>query len=282
VSSTRLTVVNGCTSRPLWIAHIVSNQVGPDPQDVKIVPGSSARFHTSIHGGALSATRFWPKMGCNALGGACSLGDSGGPGESCVIRIPGKPDDYSQCAPPVDTKFEATFGGHGAMDVVDMSLVDGFSMPFKLEVAGGTCTRDGQPFQKMDCSGLSLSQCPTKETLNSKTVSLQAVNPKTGQIVGCFSPCMKLTDDKWNESPVPAGSPEAGPYCCQGADRTPDTCRVGPILQTQYLKSVKESCPDAYGYAYDDKVATIACTSSTEYTVTFYCPTCNEEPHILV
>lgn len=279
-SSTRLTVVNGCASRPLWIAHIVSNAVGPDPQDVKIEPGKSAIFHTSNPGGgALSATRFWPKMGCNASGSDCGIGDSGGPGESCVIRTPGKPDDYSQCAPPIDSKFEATFGAPGtdAMDVVDMSLVDGFSLPFKLEVTGGSCTRQGQPFQKMDCSALSFNQCPTAETLNSKTVNLRAVNPKTGKTAGCFSPCMKLTDDKWNKSPVPPGSPQAAPYCCQGADGSPGTCTAGPILETQYLKSVKESCPDAYGYAYDDKSATIACTTSTEYTVTFYCPSSAEE-----
>ena len=34
---------------------------------------------------------------------------------------------------------------------------------------------------------------------------------------------------------------------------------------------VKESCPAAYGYAYDDKTATITCTTSTEYKITFYC-----------
>merc|ERR1719336_1938051 len=114
-------------SSPLWIAHIVFNSVGPDPQDVEIAPGKSVQFHTSVHGGDLSATRFWPKMGCNALGGNCSIGGSGGPGERCVIRAPGKPDDYSHCEPPVDSKFEATFGAPGAMDVVDMSLVDGYS-----------------------------------------------------------------------------------------------------------------------------------------------------------
>merc|ERR1719336_1745891 len=114
------------------------------------------------------------------------------------------------------------------MDVVDMSLVDGYSLPFKLEVSskGGTCVRDGLPFQGMDCSNLSLNQCPTEETVNSKT----------GKVAGCFSPCMKLIDDKWNKSPVASGSPEAAPYCCQGAYGNPGTCQAGPILQTEYLK----------------------------------------------
>merc|ERR1719410_315752 len=136
----------------------------------------------------------------------------------------------------------------------------------------------------MDCANLSLNQCPTEETLNSKTVNLQAVNPKTGKVAGCFSPCMKLIDDKWNKSPVSSGSPEAAPYCCQGAYGNPGTCQAGPILQTEYLKRVRESCSDAYGYAYDDKRATIACTSSTEYTVTFYCPnfSTEETPSLLL
>merc|ERR1719345_510381 len=107
-------------------------------------------------------------MGCDASGNHCAIGDSGGPGEGCVIRITGKGDNYTQCAPPTDSKFEATFAPPNAptRDTVDMSLVDGYSLPFKLEVAGGNCTRAQQPFQEMDCSGLSLKQCPTAEILN--------------------------------------------------------------------------------------------------------------------
>jgi hypothetical protein len=277
-------VVNGCSSDSLWIAHIANGQIGPDPQDVKISPGGNARFHTSAGGVGLSATRFWPKMGCDQSGNNCSTGNSGGPGEGCVIRIPGQPDDYSHCAPPFDTKFEATFASPGGStkDTVDMSLVDGFTLPFKLEVTGGSCTRHQQSFQKMDCSGLSLNRCPAAEKLNGKTVDLHGINPKTGKVTGCLSPCMKLTDDKWNKEPVAPDSAQAGPYCCQGADGSPGACQAGPILQTQYLKAVKDLCPDAYGYAYDDKTATIVCTTSTEYTVTFYCPTAVADEALMV
>eukprot|EP00931_Biecheleriopsis_adriatica_P078651 TRINITY_DN5207_c0_g2_i1.p1 TRINITY_DN5207_c0_g2~~TRINITY_DN5207_c0_g2_i1.p1 ORF type:complete len:341 (+),score=48.11 TRINITY_DN5207_c0_g2_i1:65-1024(+) len=284
VSMTRLTVVNGCSSEPLWIAHEDGGS-GPDPQDLKIEPSQSARFHTSNGTGALSATRFWPKMGCDATGNNCAIGGSGGSGEGCVVHAPGKADDYSHCAPPFDTKFEASFAapGNTSMDVVDMSLVDGWSLPFKLQTTGGTCMRQTQPFQEMDCSGVSLQHCPAAEEINGKTVDLRARNPKTGQVVGCMSPCMKLIDTKWNTtSSVAADSPEAGPYCCAGADDTPDTCNAGPILQTQYVRSVKAACPAAYSYAYDDKVATISCTSSTEYTVTFYCPTAADELQVFV
>jgi hypothetical protein len=85
---------------------------------------------------------------------------------------------------------------------------------------------------------------------------------------------MRLTDDKWtaNGTAVAPDSATAGQYCCAGAWGNPSTCNAGSILETAYLKTVKALCPAAYGYAYDDKTATIACTTSTEYTVTFYCP----------
>jgi len=201
-----------------------------------------------------------------------------GPAEGCVIQIPNKDDNYTQCAPPVDSKFEATFASPGdaaagARDVVDMSFVDGYTLPFKLETSGGSCKRGVTPFESLDCSELSFCQCPTSETLGSSTRDLRAVNPKTGELAGCYSPCEKLLDDKWNEAMLEdADSKDAGPYCCAGSYGTPDKCSAGPVMQTNYLPSVKASCPYAYAYPYDDRIATIACTTSTEYVVTSYRP----------
>jgi len=259
----------------MWIAHIAGGGVGQDPQDVKINAGESAVFATSAGSGALSATRYWPKLGCDASGNNCVFGDSGGPGEGCVIRIPGKDDNYTQCAPPVDTKFEASFAppGSAGNDVLDMSLVDGYTLPFKLETSEGKCSRQVEPFESMDCSGLSLAHCPRTETLGGWNWDLQAINPKTGQIAGCYSPCLKLTDDKWNTfAPVSADSELAAPYCCAGAYGNPGECSTGPIYDTEYLPAIKAMCPYAYAYPYDDKTATIACTTATKYTVTFFCP----------
>lgn len=268
----------------MWIAHIVAGSTGPDVQDIKIDSGASASFQTELNGGGLSATRFWPKMGCDAGGGNCALGDSGGPGEGCVIRIPGKPDNYTQCSPPVDTKFEATFAAPSSstLDCLDMSLVDGYTLPFKLETQG-SCTRDLQPFNTMDCSGLSLSNCPTEETVAGELKDLRAINPKSGELVGCYSPCLKLSDDKWNKTmPVAPDSKDASPYCCAGSYGNPQQCAAGGVLQTEYMKSKNQQCPMAYGYPYDDKVATIVCTTTTRYTLTFYCSSALvEEPLFL-
>mmetsp|Transcript_101998 Transcript_101998/g.292676 ORF Transcript_101998/g.292676 Transcript_101998/m.292676 type:complete len:262 (+) Transcript_101998:487-1272(+) len=257
----------------MWIAHIVMGRVGPDPQDLKLDPGASHAFITAEGDKGLVATRFWPKLGCDAAGNNCAIGDSGGPGEGCVIRSPGG-DDYSHCAPPVDSKFEASFAPPDApsRDTVDMSLVDGYSVPFKLEVKGD-CTRLQLPFKDMDCKDLSLRECPTAEMLNGKPMNLKAVNPTTGKVAGCYSPCMKLTDDKWG-TPVADGplAPKAAPYCCAGTHGTPEVCKAGPVMNTKYLQRVHTSCPAAYGYAYDDISATIVCSSTTLYTVTFLCP----------
>jgi len=46
-----LTIVNGCNSSPMWIAHIAGGDVGPDEQDVKINPGQQAKFLTATNGG---------------------------------------------------------------------------------------------------------------------------------------------------------------------------------------------------------------------------------------
>merc|ERR1711963_1033875 len=121
------------------------------------------------------------------------------------------PDDYSKCAPPIDSKFEATFASPEEgrdKDIVDMSLVDGYTFPFKLETSG-ECIRLAVPFQQMDCSGLSLQACPSAQMIAGVgAVDLRATNPATKKVSGCYSTCTKLTDDKWG---APIGDP--APYC---------------------------------------------------------------------
>jgi len=81
------------------------------------------------------------------------------------------------------------------------------------------------------------------------------------------------TDDKWG---TPVGGPDsvkAAPYCCAGAYGTPGVCNAGPVVDSHYLQEVHAMCPEAYGYAYDDVRATIACDSDTEYKLTYFCPT---------
>jgi len=282
----RLRIVNGCEDGPMWIAHMAAGSTGPDLQDIKIEPGAHHDFQTPD---SLSATRYWPKMGCDETGGNCEVGDSGGPGESCVRRAPGMGDDYSHCAPPMDTKFEASFGVNGqpcnpsapggsemsGCDYVDISLVDGFTLPVKLDIHGecNASSTQGQRVEQIDCTSLTMDVCPYAEALSEAlTVNLRVANPITQRVAGCYSPCMRLLDTKWtNQTGTTAENDAVTPYCCPTPPLSPDACRAGPIVNTEFITTVHEKCPGAYGYAYDDSNGLLRCTSATTYVLTYYC-----------
>merc|ERR1719282_621878 len=107
------------------------------------------------------------------------------------------------------------------------------------------------------------------------TANLQAINPHTGEIAGCYSPCSLLIHSNWNNL-VSEGrkteDPEVAPYCCPTPPETPDACREGPITKTEFVQVVHRSCPGVYGYAYDDAKGLLRCNSNSQYKVTFYCP----------
>jgi len=270
----RLRITNGCSKAPMWIAHMAREGPAQDPQNVRIQPLQSYSFLTPD---GLTAARWWPKMACDEQGNDCGIGGSGGPDESCVVRSKDGQQDFSKCAPPMDTKFEATLGtmgmpcdatNQGGCDYVDMSLVDGFTLPFKLTTMGGKCS----PSQVIDCSDLSLDKCPQAESLSTVGITnLTAVNPRTGQVAGCYSPCMKLIDNKWNK-PRSRDDLAVQPFCCPTPPLTPEACKAGPISDTHFVQTIHQFCPGVYAFAYDDAMGTVKCDSSTQYDVTFFCP----------
>eukprot|EP00929_Paragymnodinium_shiwhaense_P121322 TRINITY_DN9350_c0_g1_i1.p1 TRINITY_DN9350_c0_g1~~TRINITY_DN9350_c0_g1_i1.p1 ORF type:complete len:444 (+),score=51.74 TRINITY_DN9350_c0_g1_i1:68-1399(+) len=278
----RLIIINGCEKDELYIA----NFAGATPyyeSDIKIEAGRRHTFEIPNRG--LAATRFWPKWGCDETGSNCKIGQSGGPGESCP--------EYG-CAPPVDSKFEATFGclpsvraqglcEHNPSDPVqeldhwdwwDVSQVDGWTVPYKVELKG-SC--DGVP-RVTDCSHLSLDHCPDNEDLGSKygVESLRLTHPVDKNLtVGCYSPCAKLTYSHWGEGygHTPE-SREAQWFCCPTPPITPEQCSAGPVATAKYTEAVHHLCPGVYAYAYDDGVGLNKCPASEDmvYEVTFYCP----------
>jgi hypothetical protein len=243
----------------------------PDPQNLKLEPGTSYDFFTD---NGVSSARYWPKMWCDEMGRNCSLGNSGGPDQGC-----GKPGN-GECAPPIDTKFEATFRAPDAsnpgheFDYVDVSLVDGYTLPFKLTM-NGQCDA---PRNEIDCSSLTFASCPASEGLSAAgvTANLKAVNPQTGVDAGCYSPCSKLITRNWNnpeaQSRNGAADPGAAPYCCPTPPEDPAQCRAGPVKDTAYVNMVHQMCPGVYGYAYDDGMGLIRCETTTTYVMTYYCP----------
>src|SRR5262249_47898144 len=98
--ATRLRITNRC-SQPIWIAH--SDHLA-DPQNTRLAIGESHDY--AIPDSGLATARFWPKVGCDAGGHACTIGDNGEGG--------GRPCPASGCQPPVDSKFEATFAALGS------------------------------------------------------------------------------------------------------------------------------------------------------------------------
>lgn len=119
---------------------------------MKLANGQS--FVYNVPTGGISATRFWPKTGCDANGSNCESGDSVGPCPS------------TGCQPPIESKFEATFAPKGAADQTwyNLSQVDGYTLPFKVTPTGigagqGNCVPS-------DCSGLRLDQCPGDENMS--------------------------------------------------------------------------------------------------------------------
>lgn len=259
----------------MWLAHETGAGVGPGAQNVKLQPTTTITLPTpdGVH-----AIRLWPKMGCNDLGNDCSLGSSGGPGQGCVHKNSDGSSDYSRCGPPIDTKFEASWGRSGkpcnstsqdGCDFVDMSLVDGYTLPFTLDIQG-KCSK---PQGVLDCSGLSLDRCPAGEQMAGSSHSLHAKNPATGAIAGCYSPCSKLIFSHWGNKAVGRSqSPAAAPYCCPTPPMSPKACREGPIERTRFVSLIRKHCKGAYAYSYDDEMGLSQCEPTTHYKLTFFCP----------
>lgn len=273
---TRLRVTNNCAD-PIWVAH--SNNV-PDAQNVKLAKGQSRDYN--IPDAGLSAMRIWPKVGCDAGGSNCKIGDSSAP---CPA---------GGCQPPVDSKFEASFApkGGGAATWYNLSQVDGYTLPFKVVPRGsgsgtGSCVVS-------DCSNLSLDACPGDEDMSGGGAfpgfahEDLRIRDAQGRVIGCLSPCKK-----WNyPAPWGLGKPESADpglhLCCptpidpasgqctaNNACMTSGACSNSgdprSVVHTEYVSAMRSMCPTAYSYAYDDAAGLHNCPSETGFEVTF-CP----------
>ncbi|CAK0810166.1 unnamed protein product, partial [Prorocentrum cordatum] len=212
-------------------------------------------------------------MRCSSKGDQCLIGESGGPGQEC--------NETLGCAPPIDSKFEGTFGTEQDIDWIDVSLVDGWTLPFEFKMKlkeGKKCNAgdgDRPVVTSLNCSRLTLDVCPGREKLGKLKTSLQVVHPASEQVVGCYSPCAKLTSNNWENSVADEVSPAddaAVDFCCPTPPMSPEKCREGPVEDTNFVKAVHEHCPGVYGYSYDDGMGLITCPKDTTYEMIYYCP----------
>jgi hypothetical protein len=292
VQTARLRIVNGC-SDSLWIFYLIGDGGGSLPTSHQTLLASGAHLDYPIPDQGLAATRFWPGYGCDATGNNCRLGQSGGPASQGFVC-----PSYG-CAPPIDSKFEGTFGCLPSVppnqcwinpssptmmrlpttDSWDTSMVDGFTLPYRVRVLD-SCP--GGPMNStIDCSTLPLSVCPTSEDLSTGGMypALNALNLNAsipgGMLAssGCYSDCGRLTYNQWGETPTfQPMDPQAQMYCCPTPPVQPSACRMGPVASSGYTNLVHRTCPQVYAYAYDDGTGLWSCPAGTRYEVTFYCP----------
>ncbi len=299
----RLKIVNGC-GNPMWVQWLTSPTVSFSGANFKQLASLGSFVEYDIPDKGLPSMRFWPGFGCDGSGKNCRVGASGGPpnlGFTCPA---------GGCAPPIDTKFEATFGcipgvadgdcyqnpsapgqplGRG--DWWNSSFVDGYTTPMKVVVHGSCPTGPqpapvfgpgGPPGGVIDCSSIRVTDCPTSENLSTNgqfpalsNLNLIATNPTTGAIGGCYSASGKLTFSQWAagfQTYTPDAA-QAKMYACPTPPVSPADCSAGPASKTKYHNMVHQHCA-VYTYPYDDGVGLASCPAATNlsYEVTFYCP----------
>ncbi|HET6346296.1 MAG TPA: thaumatin family protein [Myxococcota bacterium] len=218
----RLRISNRCAS-PVWVGTLsAKGSLTGLSGDAVLTQGS--RFDLTVTPDW--SGRVWGRTGCTfdtAGKGRCVTGDCGGQA-ACT----------GSGATPA-TLAEFTFGGAGDQVFYDVSLVDGFNVPMRIE-PGAEHPACGSPECAVD--------------LNATCEPVLQKRDDAGATVACKSACDAL------------GTEEA---CCSGAHNTPETCPP-----TDHARTFKAQCPTAYSYAYDDPSSTFTC-AGTAYHIIF-CP----------
>jgi hypothetical protein len=262
--ASKLVVRNQCRTT-VWMEQL---NVPGAPKVARIASGRQRTYRIPA-GETVEATRWWPKTGCDRNGENCKVGQSIGP---C-------PD--GGCAPPIDSKFEATWCvGETCETFFNLSMVDGYTLPVAMRPkAKNNIAAACKPAA---CPSLSVRNdvCPTDEDLSTggafpalRHQDLRMRDPVSGKVTGCFSPCGKLTyAATFGGHGYQPQDPEAAYYCCKGVADTPEVCGAGPVRHTTYAKLIDEACRrQVYGWAYDDANGTHSCTGDLTVVLTI-CP----------
>lgn len=146
---------------------------------------------------------------------------------------------------PPASLAEFRLQGANGLDYYDVSLVDGYNLPIRIDNTGGCGVADCPVDLGPGCPG-----------------PLIGPFDSTGFPVGCKSACEAGLSD-----------PNNSPDCCTGQYNSPATCPSSGVAYYSYFKS---NCPNAYAYAYDDATSLFTCPSGgyPNYQVSF-CPPAN-------
>ncbi|EDR10333.1 thaumatin-like protein [Laccaria bicolor S238N-H82] len=186
------------------------------------------------------AGRIWARRDCdfstNPGPNSCLDGGCNG-GLEC--------DPHTGTGVPPATVAEWTLQGDGNQDFYDVSLVDGYNLPMRID----------------NNVGCPVADCPVDLGPNCPT-PLKGPFDSTGFPVGCKSACNANLD----------GNPGNSANCCSGSHNTAATC---PSSGVQFYSYFKGNCPNAYAYAFDESSGTALWTCNSglnaDYTLTF-CP----------
>ncbi|KIP01364.1 hypothetical protein PHLGIDRAFT_507322 [Phlebiopsis gigantea 11061_1 CR5-6] len=233
-----LTVLNAC-SYTVWPAVFTDLDAGsafPDyPTGWEADPNTSVTFTIPDN---WTAGSVWGRRNCDFTGtGSASQCLDGG----CDGGLECDPHTGTPTGPVTVAEF--SLSNSGSADIVDVSIVDGFNIPLRVDNNKG-CFVPGCP---VDLN----PNCPA---------ALKGPLDSSGSTVGCQSACEANVD----------GNPINSPNCCTGSHETPATCPASGVAYYSYFKN---NCPDALAFAYDEDGQTLICSSSlaADYTVTF-CP----------
>jgi hypothetical protein len=245
--------------------------------------------------------RFWPRTECTTANGrtTCNTGDCAANLE-CPVGVGGAP-------PATLAEFTVT-PPSGGSDFYDVSNVDGANVPVSIVPTPGTFDTTPPPGSNVlyycgspGCTGNcgALPAC-SWNIQGSCPAELQDQDP--GHYVGCRSANQVCAVDPSNPTldcaneddlyGCTGGGPNgvsgscysqgANDSCCgcpswspAGACQSTNSRWTPPSLPGKYAQVIKDMCPTAYSFPYDDLTSTFTCQGSSAanpgYTITF-CP----------
>merc|ERR1711881_378852 len=265
--SADLLITNRCTDT-IWPAIHTQNGDGPSTSGFELESGDTRNLTVESNWNG----RVWGRTNCTfdeAGNGRCLTGDCGGALDCRITAVP---------------VTLAEFNLAGALDqsYYDISLVDGYNLPVAIEaiLAGDAATLPPPNTTNPSCiaGAEGLAPLPFDPYTNGQSfLNTTSEFPlpfedelSVGSVTNWCPRDLKMRDVQSGNAFVPCASPcdryKLPIYCCTGKYGTADKCHAN-----YYALKVKEVCPDAYGYAYDDVYSTFTAPTGSGFEVIF-CP----------
>ncbi|OZJ05988.1 hypothetical protein BZG36_01237 [Bifiguratus adelaidae] len=277
-SARTINIINQC-SYTIWPAAFADGLPTAET-GFELAAGSSKSLTVSD---TLSSARFWARTGCNGTGDSltCATGDCGGKMQCAGIT--------GQSA----TLAELTLSA-GGQDWYDISNVDGYSIPVRIQPTGSYSKVGGNDSDAYNCA---TAQC----AMNANSCAPELVKKNPDGTSSCLSICSAINDpeqrakfsilQKYYNDPNTAAlvccscgtgcSGNCGcytsiqclfgcsPFSAKGLGGVCDSSKWPLSSEGKpYPSYLKDSCPGAYSWAFDDNTSTMEC-SGANYDITF-------------